>query len=138
MQFFIRSFIPFLLRITAVGLVVGAVTLLLTPLRDFLGVQVIALIYLLPVILSTFRWGLTSGILAGLMSFLAFNYFFLPPYHTLAVHQTQDLITLGVFLFVAVIISQLIGQAQAGKPPRCTTLFLLLPGCKIRPPLARC
>jgi two-component system, OmpR family, sensor histidine kinase KdpD len=114
MHFFTRSLLPFLLRLAAVCLVVGAITLLLIPLRNFLGVQVLALIYLLPVILSTFLWGLTPGILAGLTSFLAFNYFFVPPYHTLAVHRTQDLITLGVFLFVAVIISQLIGQAQAG------------------------
>lgn len=109
-----RKIFPLLLRYTAVLLVTSGVTLLLRPLRDTLGAQVIALLYLLPVILATFLWGLTPGILAGLASFLLFNYFFLSPFHTLAVHHTQDLITLFVFLFVAVVFSQLIGQAQAG------------------------
>lgn len=114
MRFLIRRILPLIFRYAAVSLVVGSVTLLLWPLQSYLGVQVIALIYLLPVILATFLWGLTSGVLAGLASFLLYNYFFLPPYHTLAVHRTQDLITLIVFLIVAVIISQLIGKAQAG------------------------
>ncbi|RPJ51101.1 MAG: DUF4118 domain-containing protein [Chloroflexi bacterium] len=106
--------LPLLLRYLAACLVVAAATLLVFPLRSYLGTPVIAMLYLLPVILATFLWGLTPGILAGLVSFLVYNYYFLPPYHTLAVHQTQDLITLIVFLFVAVVISQLIGQAQAG------------------------
>ena len=109
-----HRFLPQILRYVAVGLVVGVVTLILRPLQGYLGVQVIALIYLLPVILATFLWGLTAGVLAGLASFLLFNYFFLTPFHTLVVQQTQDLLTLAVFLVVAVVISQLIGQARAG------------------------
>lgn len=114
MRFITRKILPLVYRYIAACLVVALVTLLLTPLQSYLGAQVVALIYLLPVILATFLWGLIPGVLAGLVSFLLYNYFFLPPFHTLAVHKTQDLITLFVFLIVAVIISQLIGQAQAG------------------------
>ncbi len=89
-------------------------TVLLHPLKEFLGLQIVALIFLLPVILAAFLWGVIPGILAGITSFLAFNYFFIPPYFTLLVHRLQDLITLFVFLFVAVFTSQLIAKARTG------------------------
>lgn len=93
-------------------LIIGFVTFLLKLVESGLQIQLIALLYLLPVLVCTVLWGLTAGILAGFFSFLAFNYFFIQPYFTLSVHQTQDLITLIVFLIVAVVVSQLIGQAR--------------------------
>jgi two-component system sensor histidine kinase KdpD len=83
-------------------------------LRDDLSDSIVALLYLLPVVLSTALWGLGSGVAAALGSFLAFNYFFIPPYYTFAVHQTQDVLALMVFLLVAVVISQFLGRSQAG------------------------
>lgn len=82
--------------------------------RDVLDTSLIALLYLLPVGLSTALWGLGPGITSALYAFFAFNYFFIVPYHTLAVHQPIDLVILLVFLIVAVVISQLVGRAQAG------------------------
>jgi len=93
-------------------LIIGLVTILLKVVENALEIQIIALLYLLPVLICTVFWGLTSGILAGLLSFLAFNYFFIQPYFTLQVHKTQDLITLIVFLIVAVVLSQFVGQAR--------------------------
>jgi two-component system sensor histidine kinase KdpD len=83
-------------------------------LRDALDTSLVALLFLLPVGLSTFIWGLGPGITAALFSFLTFNYFFIQPYYTLTVHQPIDLVILFVFLIVAVVISQLVGRAQAG------------------------
>ena len=91
-----------------------AATFIIQPFQSHLGLQIIVLIYLLPIMLSTVLWGLSPGIFASLLSFLAFNYFFLEPYHTFQVHETQDLITLIIFLIVAVVMSQLIGQAREG------------------------
>jgi two-component system, OmpR family, sensor histidine kinase KdpD len=93
-------------------LIISLVTVLLKVVEKALEIQIIALLYLLPVLICTVFWGLTSGILAGLLSFLAFNYFFIQPYFTLQVHKTQDLITLIVFLIVAVVLSQFVGQAR--------------------------
>lgn len=100
-------------HVAALGVVIAA-TLVLVALRKWLAVQNIALIYLLPVMISTVLWGLTPGLLAGFSAFLAFNYYFLLPYHTFRVHETQDLITMFMFLIVAVVVSQLIGQAREG------------------------
>jgi two-component system sensor histidine kinase KdpD len=79
-----------------------------------LSTPVIALLFLLPVVISAGYFNITGGITASFAAFLSFNYFFIPPYHTLAVHQTQDIIALIVFLIVAVIISQSLSQAKIG------------------------
>ncbi len=88
-------------------------TLLLSPLRGDPNTPIIALIFLVPVGLSTSLGGLTLGIVASLLAFLVFNFFFITPYYTLLVHHTQDLLMLVVFLVVAVTVSQLVGRVQA-------------------------
>jgi two-component system, OmpR family, sensor histidine kinase KdpD len=82
--------------------------------QHVLSTQIIALLYLGPVILAATLWGLGPGILASLAAFLTYNYLFIPPYHTFAVLLPEDLLALVVFLVVAVMISQLLGMARAG------------------------
>ncbi len=89
-------------------------TFAIRPFQSALALQIIVLLYLLPVMASTVLWGLAPGILASMLAFLGFNYFFIEPYRTFQVHATQDLITLIIFLIVAVVMSQLIGQAREG------------------------
>ena len=91
---------------------IAVTTLVLSPLRGAPNTPIIALLYLIPVGLSTSLGGLTLGILASSLAFLAFNFFFITPYYTLLVHQTQDLLVLVVFLVVAVTVSQLLGRVQ--------------------------
>jgi two-component system sensor histidine kinase KdpD len=112
MNHFTRNLSHHLANYLATLVAVAFATFLLRQTIDLLGKEVIVLLYLLPVMLCTVLWGLFSGILASLVAFLAFNYFFIQPYNTLLVHQTQDLITLIIFLIVAVVTSQLIGQAR--------------------------
>ena len=110
----LKKFFPVVSQILAAMLVVFATKLLLQPVQSFLKIQIIELIYLLPVLLATALWGLTPGIIASVTAFLVFNYFYIEPYNTLLVHETQDIITLIIFLFVAVILSQFIGKAREG------------------------
>ena len=110
----LKKFFPVVSRILAALLVIMATKLLLQPVQSYLKIQIIELIYLLPVLLATVLWGLTPGIIAGVTAFLVFNYFYIEPYNTLLVHETQDIITLIIFLFVAVILSQSIGKAREG------------------------
>ncbi len=94
--------------------VVMIATFLLKQLESLLEIQSIALIYLLPVLLCTALWGFGAGLLAGILAFLSFNYFFIPPFYTLLVHRSQDLITLLVFLIMVVVINQYISKVKAG------------------------
>ena len=93
---------------------IGAITAILFIWRDALDTTLIALLYLIPLGIITAYWGLGPGITSALATFLTFNYFFIQPYYTFTVHQPADVVILLVFLVVAVVISQLVGRAQAG------------------------
>jgi two-component system sensor histidine kinase KdpD len=104
-----RYVMPFLFAIISTTLV----TALLSAVRDRLETASVALLYLLPVGASAAMWGLWPGITAAVIAFFSLNYFFLPPYGTLLVHQSQDIIVLVVFLALAISISQLVGRMTA-------------------------
>ena len=93
---------------------IASVTAVFYILRDVLDTTLIALLYLIPLGMITAFWGLGPGITSAFVVFLAFNYFFIPPYYTFMVHRPADVVVLIVFLVVAVVISQLVGNAQAG------------------------
>jgi len=132
----LRRFLPIRYRVRGrdflwTFLAVAATTAVLFWLRSYLSSQVIALLYLIPVMLSATRWGLLPALTASLASFFAFNFFFLFPTFTFAVGNTDELLVLMVFLIVAVIISQAVANAnlhalQAESREReATTLYAL-------------
>ena len=96
------------------SLLIASVTTILVVLRSGLDTTLIALLYLIPLGIITARYGLGPGITSALITFLTFNYFFIEPYYTFTVHRPADVVILIVFLIVAVVISQLVGRAQAG------------------------
>ena len=98
----------YLLTLLLIGIITAGIYLL----RDAINLSIIALLYVLTVGLSTALWGLGPGIVAALAAFLAFNYFFIQPYYSFMIHQTQDLLVLVVFLVIAVVISQLVGRTR--------------------------
>lgn len=72
----------------------------------------VGLIYLLPVMVAATRYGLRTGIVTGLASSLAYNFFFIPPTHTFTIQDPQNIITVLVLLTVAVFISQLAARVR--------------------------
>ncbi len=93
---------------------IALTTLLFFALRDFLDTTLVALLYLIPIGVITTFGGFTPGIISALFSFFAFNYLFIKPYYTLAVHRPLDLVILIIFLVVSAVLSRLVGRAQAG------------------------
>jgi K+-sensing histidine kinase KdpD len=79
--------------------------------RATLGEAVIALLYLIPVGWSTARWGQTPGICAAVAAALAFDFFFVPPFHTFTVGNLEEWLVLVIFLVVAIIV---VGRIQSG------------------------
>lgn len=100
--------------VLAISLVVFTAAAFFTA-RGILDTPLIALLFLLPVGLSTARWGLGPGIASAICASLAFNYFFIQPYYTMSVDRPNDVFVLLAFLIVAVVISQFVGRAQAGE-----------------------
>jgi K+-sensing histidine kinase KdpD len=78
--------------------------------RDTLGEAVIALLYLLPVSWSAYRFGQLPGISAALTAALAFDFLFIPPFYTFAIARLEGWLVLAIFLGVAVIV---VGSIQA-------------------------
>lgn len=96
--------------IYAVLIVFATTFFLLLVGRNEIGEGVIALIYLVPVIWSGYRWGQGPGMVAALVAALAFDFLFIPPFYTFTVGSLEGWLVLAIFLAVAVI---LIGRFEA-------------------------
>ena len=70
------------------------------------------MVYLLGVAWIAFRYNRRMSVIASLLSVLAFDFFFVPPYHTMVVSDAQYIITFLVMLIVGLIIGQLTGQLR--------------------------
>ena len=92
-----------LLSAGGVALVTGLITLA----HLYPRVPTISLVYLIVVLAVASTRGLYAAILASLLSFLAFDFFFVPPPQTFIVAKFEDLLTLVVFLAAAVTTGQL-------------------------------
>lgn len=55
--------------------------------------------------------GLWPALVAGLLSSLLLNYYFTPPLHTLTIASAEDVLTLLLFLLVAVLVASVVGTA---------------------------
>ncbi len=90
----------------------ATVTALLAQLRSSLGAAHIVLAYLLLVLGASARGGRVLGLSVAVLAFACFNFFFVPPYNTLAVADPLDLWVLGAFLVTSAVAAQLLAAAQ--------------------------
>jgi two-component system sensor histidine kinase KdpD len=70
------------------------------------------MIFLLAVLLCAVNFGLRSAVLAGFLSFLAYNFFFIEPLHTFTVASPHELLALIIFLVVAIVTGGLAGRIR--------------------------
>lgn len=95
----------------AVGVVIVTTVPMLLIGRQSLGDAVIALVYLIPVAWSANRWGQAPGMSAALTAALIFDYFFIPPFYTMAVGSLESWLVLGIFMGVAVVVVERINAS---------------------------
>ncbi len=101
-----------LLPLVAWTAVLAGTVAALLPGRGRLDRAHVALVLLLVVLFGAARAGRLVGLWIAVASFLAFNWFFLPPYGTFAVHDPLDWLVLAVFLTTGVVAAQLLARAQ--------------------------
>jgi two-component system sensor histidine kinase KdpD len=70
------------------------------------------MVYLLGVVGVAYRCGRGPGVLASVLSVAAFDFFFVPPFLTFAVSDTEYLVTFAVMLAVALVISNLTASVR--------------------------
>jgi two-component system, OmpR family, sensor histidine kinase KdpD len=77
----------------------------------------ISLIYLLAVLFTAATAGVGAGVLASVLSFLAYNFFFVEPLYVFTVANPQDVVRLISFLVAALLASSLAGlvHLQTGQ-----------------------
>jgi len=88
--------------------VLPLLTATLVAVRDEVALGSVLLLYLLAVVVSSLVGGIVAGATAAVASFVLANFFLTPPYHTLIVESGDSIITLLVFLVVAVTVSVLV------------------------------
>ena len=74
------------------------------------SVAPVAMIYLIAVIVAAALWGIGRGLLAGIASALAYDFFFTEPVHTFQMDRMTDVVTVVVLLLAALATSQLAGK----------------------------
>jgi two-component system sensor histidine kinase KdpD len=72
----------------------------------------LVMLYLMVVVISALRWGRGPAILASVLSVVAFDFFFITPYLTFAVSDTQYVLTFVSFLIVGLVMSTLTARAR--------------------------
>jgi K+-sensing histidine kinase KdpD len=97
------------LVLVVVGL--PALTAVLVLARDDLSLGTLLLLYLLAVVIVAVTGGTLPAVLAAVASFLLANWYLTPPYHTFVVEQRDSVISLVVFVFVALVVSVTVDAA---------------------------
>ena len=93
--------------------VVAAATAVAWAMFPYFALSNLIMVYLLGVIVVATRYDRGPALLASVLSVAAFDFFFVPPYFTFAVSDTQYLITFAVMLVVALVISSLAVRIRA-------------------------
>ena len=92
---------------------VAVITALGVSARQVVGISNTALLFLIPVFGAASRFGMGAGLFTAVLSSLAYNFFFLPPLYTFTITDPENVVTVTVFLGVAVVTSQLAARLRA-------------------------
>lgn len=92
---------------------VAGSTLVVYLLKPISPVVSLGVVYLPAILAISIFWGLRLGLLASLVSVVAFNFFHIPPLHRFTIGSDQNWVALAIFAIVAVASSALAGLARA-------------------------
>lgn len=93
-------------------LAVGATTLVGLGLSALIALQNLSMLFLAAVLLSAVMAGRFSALLASALSFLAYNFFFIEPTGRLTIAQPEEVLSLAIFVAVALVSGQLAARLR--------------------------
>ena len=80
--------------------------------KSFISPTNLAMLFLLAVVVIAFRRGLRPAIFTAVIGVIAFDFFFIPPYLTFRVSDTEYLITFAGMIIVGALVSLLVTRAR--------------------------
>jgi K+-sensing histidine kinase KdpD len=110
-RFFRACVFPLLKSLTCVCVA----TVALLALDRIVPTNLFTIVYLIPVVIAATRWGTWPAIAAAIAGTAAVDFFFLPPIYSFNIDDPQDAIHLLLFLFVAVVSSNLASRLRNEK-----------------------
>jgi two-component system sensor histidine kinase KdpD len=104
-----RRLIPYVAAVVAVAIT----TVLIDLVIERAEIANISMLYLVAVLVVAVAFGRAAAIVASVLAFLTFDWFFVPPTHQLVVTDAEELISLALFLTTAVVTGTLAGRERA-------------------------
>ena len=98
----------YLLATIAAAAVVAALVML----QPGVNLTTAGLAMVFAITLISVRWGSGPGLLASFIALLSFNYFFIPPVHTWAIRDPENIVAFVVFFVTALAVGQLSSRAK--------------------------
>lgn len=93
----------------------AALMAVLLPFRDHLSIAIPALVFVLPALVGVVIGGFFAGAVGAVAGFLAYDWYFLPPYGTLTVRSPQNWVAVVVYVAVVLIVAQVVAQLQRAR-----------------------
>jgi K+-sensing histidine kinase KdpD len=101
------------LQVLAALALVAVATAVLFVARDMFAVlNLVSIIYLLPVVIAAVSWGMLPAIVAALAGVAAADFFFYPPFFSFVLEDPQNVADLVVFLIVALVTGDLAARLK--------------------------
>jgi two-component system sensor histidine kinase KdpD len=99
--------------LTVLGVAVAVAGML--PVRSSIEISTAALVLVVPVAIGVAVGGFPVAPVGVLTGFVAFDFFFIPPYYTLRVGAAQHWASLGVYTAVGLIVGGVVAQVQGAR-----------------------
>jgi K+-sensing histidine kinase KdpD len=87
-------------------------TVSLVVINYFIPLNLVSLIYMLPVVVAATQWGIGAGVVAAIAGAAAADFFFYPPLYSLLIRDPQEWIDLVLFVLVALVTSNLAARLK--------------------------
>jgi two-component system sensor histidine kinase KdpD len=98
--------------VAALALVWVATVGLVVVNNTFVPLNLVPLVYMLPVVVAATQWGIVPGLVAAFAGAAAADFFFYPPLYTFRLQNPQDVIDLLLYLLVAIVTSNLAARLK--------------------------
>jgi two-component system, OmpR family, sensor histidine kinase KdpD len=90
-------------------------TIAMIPLRSHLSYATTALVLIVPVVIGVVLGGFVAGMLSVIAGFLVYDWFFIPPIHTLWVGAPQNWAALGVYVAVMLPVAHVVARMNVAR-----------------------